>query len=74
EDAYGYYNRDLIAKGWTQVNYRTKGNRNKPEYWAEYRRGGERAQLRIKLERGQVRVSLNWNGDDDRHHYDDNDN
>lgn len=63
QDAYGYYNRDLTSKGWTQVSYRTKGNRNKPEYWAEYRRGGERAQLRIRLERGQVRVSLGWNGD-----------
>ncbi|MBF6593494.1 MAG: DUF4384 domain-containing protein [Thermaceae bacterium] len=73
QDVYGYYDRDLIAKGWVRVNYNVRGNRNRPEYWAEYRRGGERAQLRIRLEKGQVRVNLGWNQPhSDNQNYDNN--
>lgn len=60
QEVYSYYNRDLSAKGWQQVRYQTRGDRGKPEYWAEYRRGGEQVRLQIRLERGQVRLDLFW--------------
>jgi hypothetical protein len=64
QNVYGYYNRNLTGKGWRQISYQQRGGRNKPEYRVEYRRGGERAHLRIRLERGQVRVDLSWEAND----------
>lgn len=60
EKVFSYYHRDLSAKGWTKKGFKAKG-KNKSEYWAEYRRGGERAELWVIPRDGQVEVVLEWN-------------
>jgi len=59
EKVFSYYHRDLTARGWTRREFKGRG-KDKSRYWAEYRRGGERAQLSVIPRGGQVEVVIEW--------------
>lgn len=60
ERIFSYYHKNLEAQGWVKREFKAKG-KHKSDYWAEYRRGGERAELWVTPRNGQVEVVFEWN-------------
>lgn len=53
-EVYAYHHRDLVARGWTRVQYQA-GNGH---YKSEYRKGRAKAKLEVRDRRGRIEVRV----------------
>ncbi|MFN3392316.1 MAG: DUF4384 domain-containing protein [Meiothermus ruber] len=60
EQIFSYYHRDLTSKGWVKVRFKSKGGKKNPAYEAEYRRGGDRLEVRVAPRGAEMIVKLEW--------------
>lgn len=60
EQIFSYYHRDLTSKGWVKVRFKSKGGKKNPAYEAEYRRGGDRLEVRVAPRGAEMIVRLEW--------------
>ncbi len=60
EQVFSYYHRDLLAKGWVKVSFKSKGGKKNLAYEAEYRRGGDKLEVSVSPRGGELVVKLEW--------------
>jgi len=62
EQIFGYYHRDLLAKGWVKVKFKSMGDKKSKSlaYEAEYRRGGDKLEVSVSPRGGELVVKLEW--------------
>lgn len=60
EQIFNYYHRDLLSKGWIKVNFKSKGGKKNLAYEAEYRRGGDRLEVKVAPRGAEMIVKLEW--------------
>jgi hypothetical protein len=60
EQIFSYYHRDLLSRGWVKVSFKSHGNKNRPSYRAQYRRGNDHLEVRVAPRGGEMIVSLEW--------------
>ncbi|GIW31249.1 MAG: hypothetical protein KatS3mg071_1423 [Meiothermus sp.] len=60
EQIFGYYHRDLTSKGWVKVRFKSRKGKKNPAYEAEYRRGGDRLEVRVAPRGAEMIVKLEW--------------
>jgi hypothetical protein len=60
EQIFSYYHRDLLSKGWIKVNFKSKGGKKNLAYEAEYRRGGDKLEVKVAPRGAEMIVKLEW--------------
>lgn len=60
EQVFSYYHRDLLAKGWVKVSFKSKGSKKSLAYQAEYRRGSDKLEVSVMPQGGELVVKLEW--------------
>ncbi len=60
EQIFSYYHRDLTSKGWIKVNFKSKGGKKNLAYEAEYRRGGDKLEVKVAPRGAEMIVKLEW--------------
>ncbi|GIW28750.1 MAG: hypothetical protein KatS3mg070_2113 [Meiothermus sp.] len=60
EQIFSYYHRDLTSKGWVKVSFKSKGGKKNLAYEAEYRRGGDKLEVKVAPRGTEMIVKLEW--------------